>query len=117
MKKIFLLFTAILLLAACVPQAALIGEGGVQYQSGTLQIDEKTVVNWRVDDFGKIITLETITSSESGASITTPSTGCGSSHLLAADCGVASGVTLYTKINAAGGVDVHFEKDGVEFTP
>lgn len=80
-------------------------------------MNESTVVNYTVDDFGKIIEMTSTVTGAGGVSGILPSRDCALSYALYTDCKEASGITLYTEVNAAGTIDLHFEKDGKEFTP
>lgn len=115
----FLAGLALLIGLGCsiwVPNAALTSNRP-SYQSGTVTVNESTVINYTVDDFGKITEMTSTVTGAGGVSGTLPSRDCTLSYALYSDCREVSGVTLYTEVNASGTIDLHFEKDGKEFTP
>lgn len=99
-----------------VPNAALVSNPP-SYQTGDVTVNESTVINYKVDDFGNITEMTSTVTGEGGVSGTLPSRACVLSHALSTDCREVSGITLYTTVNAGGTIDLHFEKDGKEFTP
>lgn len=121
MKRLFLLLTGLTLFIGLgcgfwVPNAAL-NSNPPSYQRGVVTVNEFTVVNYTVDDFGKITEMTSTVSGEGGVSGTLPSRACVLYQTMSTDCREVSGITLYTTVNADGTIDLHFEKDGKEFTP
>lgn len=97
------------LISACVPAASLVSNPPAIVESGSLVGDNNSSVEYSVDDMGVVTLSSTVTSNDGSASSTFEGRGCGISHPLSQGCQTLFGVTVYTTVNVAGGIDVHTE--------